>query len=121
MYNENKFEKGHPYCPPVYGNETCNTTEIKEILEVLVPVTVAPEVEVGNAAVTVVGEPCVRPLPCSSLSRNGICKFLATQNCVCKCLSLLMPLQEQMTDYQQIVLKIDAQDNVDSNQNLYIS
>lgn len=79
MYNENKFEKGHPYCPPVYGNETCNTTEIKEILEVLVPVTVAPEVEVGNAAVTVVGEPCVRPLPCSSLSRNGICKFLVTQ------------------------------------------
>ena len=79
MYNENKFEKGHSYCPPVYGNETCNTTEIKEMLELLVPITVDPALEVGNVAVTVGGEPCVRPLPCSSLSRNGICKFLVTQ------------------------------------------
>ena len=32
-----------------------------------------------------------------------------------------MPLQEQMKDYQQIVLKIDVQDSIDSNQNKYIS
>ncbi len=78
MYNDYKYEKGCPSCPPEYGEE-CDTIEINEIIEAKAPITVAPEVEVGNVIVSVIGEPCVRPIPCVNLSRNGLCKFLVTQ------------------------------------------
>ncbi|HHZ03341.1 MAG TPA: hypothetical protein GX396_10490 [Tissierellia bacterium] len=78
MYSENKFDKDYSCCPPVC-HETGNTTEIEEMIDVAVPVTVAPEVEVGYVTVNVIGEPCVRPIPCVNLPRNGICKFLVTQ------------------------------------------
>lgn len=79
MYDENKFGMGYSFCPPAYGKEACNTTEIKEMLDVLVPITVEPKVEVGNAIVNVIGEPCVRPLPCSCHNRGELCKFLVIQ------------------------------------------
>lgn len=79
MYNENKLDKAQPFYPPVYGNETCNTSEFKEIIDVMVPVTIEPKAEVGKVTVSVIGEPCVRPIPCVNMSGNGICKFLVTQ------------------------------------------
>ncbi len=79
MYNENILDKVQPFCPPEYGKESCNTSEFKEIIDVMVPVTVEPKAEVGKVTVSVIGEPIVRPIPCVNLSRNGICKFLVTQ------------------------------------------
>ncbi len=78
MYNndENKF-----CCPPVCGNEdsTCNTSELKELIDVCAPVSIEPFVEVGKVTVSVIDDPCVIPVPCGKWNRNGLCRFLVTQ------------------------------------------
>ncbi len=78
MYREDRYDED--FCPDC-GNENaaCDTAEIKEFLEVCVPVTVDPDVEVGDVIVSTIDEPCVRPIPCGHWNRNGLCKFIVTQ------------------------------------------
>lgn len=78
MYNND--EQNH-CCPKVCGNEhaACNISELKELIDVCVPVTIEPFVEVGKVTVSVIDEPCVQPIHCGNWNRNGLCKFLVTQ------------------------------------------
>lgn len=80
MYNDDKYPK-RDCCPLVCGNgdASCNTTEIKETLDVCVPVTVEPSVTVGDVVVSVIGQPCVRPVNCRHFNQIGQCKFVVTQ------------------------------------------
>ena len=65
----------------------CDVTAYQEI-DVCVPITIEPYVDLGNAIVECIDDPYIAPLPCRTWNKNGTCKFTIAQK-----LCVMVPIE----------------------------
>ncbi|TWH82732.1 hypothetical protein [Sedimentibacter saalensis] len=76
------FEKNIPKCAnnlnPQCGDNGCDVTAFQE-MDVCVPVTIEPYVNIGETTVECIDDPYLTPVPCGTWNKNGTCKFTLVQ------------------------------------------
>lgn len=70
-----------------YNENSCDVTAFQEI-DVCVPITVEPYVDLGEPIIDCIEEPCLVPIPCGSWNKKGKCKFYISQK-----LSIMIPIE----------------------------
>lgn len=69
------------------NDNSCDVTAFQEI-DVCVPITVEPYVDLGQPIIDCIEEPCLLPIPCGSWNKKGKCKFFISQK-----LSIMIPIE----------------------------
>lgn len=71
---------------PCYGNH-CDVNTFQEI-DVCVPITVEPYVDLGDPIIECIEEPNLVPIPCGAWDKRGKCRFAISQK-----LSIMIPIE----------------------------
>lgn len=90
MYNEN-FQNREEICASVCGETGCEVNAFQE-LDVCVPITIEPYVNISEAVVECIEDPCIVPVPCRTWNKNGTCKFTIAQK-----LCVMVPIEFKAT------------------------
>lgn len=70
------------------NEDSCDVTAFTEI-DVCVPISVEPYVDLGEPIIECIDEPCLLPIPCGSWNKkNGKCRFT-----ICQKLSIMIPIE----------------------------
>jgi hypothetical protein len=70
------------------NEDSCDVTAFKEI-DVCVPITVEPYIDLGEPIIECIEEPCLVPIPCAAWNKkNGKCRFT-----ICQKLSIMIPIE----------------------------
>jgi len=75
---KDKFQNNIDNCNPSCEDDKCNVNTFQEI-DVCVPITIEPYVNLGDAIVECTDDPYITPFPCNTWNKNGTCKFTITQ------------------------------------------
>jgi hypothetical protein len=65
----------------------CDVTAFQEI-DVCVPITVEPYVDLGEPIIECIEEPCLLPIPCDAWNKKSKCKFT-----ICQKLNIMIPIE----------------------------
>lgn len=70
------------------NEDSCDVTAFQEI-DVCVPITVEPYVDLGEPIIECIEEPCLVPIPCGAWNKKkGKCRFT-----ICQKLSIMIPIE----------------------------
>ena len=81
MSNERNIQE-----TPCYENH-CDVNTVQEI-DVCVPITVEPYVDLGDPIIECIEEPSLVPIPCGAWDKRGKCRFAISQK-----LSIMIPIE----------------------------
>jgi hypothetical protein len=77
-----------------YGNDIeecskdgCDVTVYQDV-DLSVPITVEPYVDLGEAIIECIEEPCLIPIPCGAWNKKSKCKF-----CISQKLCIMIPIE----------------------------
>lgn len=72
--------------------EKCNKdgcdVKVYQDVDLSVPITVEPYVDLGEAIIECIEEPCLEPIPCGAWNKKGKCRF-----CISQKLSIMIPIE----------------------------
>ena len=72
--------------------EECNKdgcdVKVYQDVDLSVPITVEPYVDLGEAIIECIEEPCLVPIPCGAWNKKGKCRF-----CISQKLSIMIPIE----------------------------
>jgi len=86
MFSKN-FQNDIDNCNPPCDENECNINAFQEI-DVCVPITVEPYVNLGEAVVECLDDPYIANIPCCTKNKNGTCKFTIAQR-----LCVMVPIE----------------------------
>ncbi|MEL7646499.1 MAG: hypothetical protein AAGU76_00315 [Sedimentibacter sp.] len=73
-----RFHSEEGDCLKICEDEGCDVTAFQEI-DVCVPITIEPYVDLGAAEVECIDEPYIVTSPCRNWNKNGTCRFTIAQ------------------------------------------
>lgn len=74
-------------CNHCCEEDNCNVNAYQEI-DVCVPITIEPYVDLGEAVIECIEEPCIQPCVYNPCNKNGTCKFTIEQR-----LCVMVPIE----------------------------
>jgi len=86
MFKE-KFQNDIDNCNQSCSEDICDVTAFQEI-DVRVPITIEPYVNLSEAIVECVEDPYLMPVSCCACNKNGTCKFAIAQK-----LCIIVPVE----------------------------
>jgi len=88
---KDKFKNEIDCCNPSCEKDDCNVNAFQEI-DVCVPITIEPYVNLGEAVIECIDDPYLSPVPCCTWNKNGTCKFTIAQK-IC----VMVPIEFKAT------------------------